>query len=130
MGELTGAARLRSPAPHPARPLRPTPMVAMRHPLFAFVLALLTSLALATSARAQTTTWYVSNGLEFGHFDTIQGAVDAAADGDLILVRRGHYPAFTVDDKALTIAGEGTARRSRCVDGSHTLDRSNDLAQV
>lgn len=81
-------------------------MVAMRHPLFAFVLALLTSLALATSARAQTTTWYVSNGLEFGHFDTIQGAVDAAADGDLILVRRGHYPAFTVDDKALTIAGE------------------------
>jgi hypothetical protein len=45
-----------------------------------------------------------------GHsdFTTIQAAVDAAANGDVVLVRGGAYPAVTVDGKSLWIARVGT----------------------
>ncbi len=42
-------------------------------------------------------------------FDTIQGAVDAASDGDVILLRDGVYSAPLVVDKEVKIIGEGTA---------------------
>lgn len=74
----------------------------MRH-----LLAPLAALCLlATTAWTQGQTWFVSNGLEFGHHDTVQAAVDAAGDGDLIVVRPGHYDAFAIDNKSLTIAAE------------------------
>lgn len=39
-------------------------------------------------------------------FTEIQPAVDAAAEGDVILVRSGSYDRFEVDGKSLTIAGD------------------------
>jgi hypothetical protein len=71
------------------------------------LIALIVALGLfAQVALAQGQVWFVSNGLEFGHFDTLQGAVDAAGDGDLIVVRRGHYAPFTIDNKSLIVAAE------------------------
>ncbi len=43
-----------------------------------------------------------------GDFVQIQPAVDAARDGDTILVRNGSYDAFRVVDKALSIVGDGS----------------------
>lgn len=41
-------------------------------------------------------------------FSTIQSAVDAASDGDVVLVSGpGTYPAFAADDKQLAIVGDG-----------------------
>ncbi|MCC6406493.1 MAG: hypothetical protein IT453_04970 [Planctomycetes bacterium] len=39
-------------------------------------------------------------------FATIQAAVDAAQDGDVVLVRAGAFPGFAIDGKALTIAAD------------------------
>ena len=39
-------------------------------------------------------------------FSQIQPAVDAASDGDTILVKPGSYPGFTIDDKALSVVGD------------------------
>ncbi|MBI5432069.1 MAG: hypothetical protein HZA52_04485 [Planctomycetes bacterium] len=39
-------------------------------------------------------------------FATIQAAVDAAQDGDVVLVRAGAFSGFAVDGKALTIAAD------------------------
>lgn len=41
-----------------------------------------------------------------GPFTDIQAAVDAAVDGDAVLVKSGTYSSFFVDDKALTIVGD------------------------
>jgi hypothetical protein len=41
-----------------------------------------------------------------GDFTTIQAAVDASLDGDVIVVRPGSFAAFVVDDKTLSIATE------------------------
>ncbi len=41
-------------------------------------------------------------------FNTIQAAVDEAANGDVVLVRGGSYSGFTVDGKSLWIARLGT----------------------
>jgi len=40
---------------------------------------------------------------------TIQAAIDAAVDGDIVLVRSASADGFVVDGKALTILGEGPA---------------------
>jgi len=44
-----------------------------------------------------------------GDFTDIQPAVDAAASGDLVLVRAGDYTGFEICGKGLTIVGEGEA---------------------
>lgn len=44
-----------------------------------------------------------------GDFQTIQAAVDAAQDGDTILVRTGTYPSFVVDQRSLAIAADSGA---------------------
>ncbi len=62
------------------------------------------------SISAYGTTWTVSsNPATLGQFSTIQAAVDAAADGDSILVYGSPnvYPVFTLMDKHLTIVGPG-----------------------
>lgn len=43
-------------------------------------------------------------------YTQIQAAVNAAADGDTILVRSGSYSGFTIDTKSLTVQGDGTTR--------------------
>lgn len=43
-------------------------------------------------------------------FIDIQSAVDAASDGDTLLVKSGIYPGFVVVDKDLTIAGDALAQ--------------------
>lgn len=42
-----------------------------------------------------------------GVFPTIQEAIDAASDGDLVLVEEGEYGSFTIDGKSLSIVGLG-----------------------
>jgi hypothetical protein len=44
-----------------------------------------------------------------GDYTQIQAAIDAASDGDVLLVRNGSYAAFIVDDKALAIVGDTSA---------------------
>ncbi|MCK6445281.1 MAG: hypothetical protein L6Q99_02720 [Planctomycetes bacterium] len=79
-----------------------------------FPMLFLNAGALALAASAATTSpsvgkvWVVGPG---GQFVDIQAAVDAAADGDALVVRPGTYSSFFVDDKALAIVGDdgGTA---------------------
>lgn len=81
----------------------------MRIPLAVLVVGLL-----AASAPAQTV-WVVdANGGPGAHFDEIRDAVDAAADGDVVLVRAGSYfdDPVVVDGKSLTLVADapGAAR--------------------
>jgi hypothetical protein len=64
---------------------------------------------LSPTAAAQPKLWIVSrSGCPLVHFAEIQPAVDAAADGDVILVRPGAgYAAFTVDAKSIAVCFEG-----------------------
>jgi hypothetical protein len=47
-----------------------------------------------------------------GSFTQIQQAVNAAVDGDTILVKPGSYAGFTIDGKSLTVVGDVSARPS------------------
>lgn len=44
-----------------------------------------------------------------GSFASVQAAIDAATDGDLIRVKPGSYSGFTLAGKSLTIIGESTS---------------------
>lgn len=57
----------------------------------------------AARPAATGNTWRVGTTRSFA---TIQGAVDAAVDGDLILVDAGAYPPFVVDGKGLAIVAD------------------------
>lgn len=47
-------------------------------------------------------------------YTSIQAAVNAAVDGDVILVKRtGNYAGFTIDNKALSIVGDSAAAQVR-----------------
>lgn len=48
---------------------------------------------------------WIVDGAGAGQFPAIQPAIDAARDGDLILVRPGTYPIFTVEGKGLSVLG-------------------------
>ncbi len=62
----------------------------------AFALALASSPLLAEGAR-------IVNAPDLPPFTNLQEAVDAATDGDTILVAQGSYEGFTIDNKALSI---------------------------
>lgn len=68
---------------------------------FALVLALTLSLT-TTRARADAT---VFGKPWLGSFPTIQEAVDASAQRDVVLVTPGSYQAFTLDNKGVTVLG-------------------------
>lgn len=53
-------------------------------------------------------------------FTAIQPAVDAAADGDTVLVRRGIYGDFTIDGKAVSVAADGEGVQVRSVTVANT----------
>lgn len=60
---------------------------------------------LSMSTQGLATTWIVDDGGGPGvDFVNIQDAVDAAVDGDVIEVRSGYYPGFTIDGKSLVVA--------------------------
>ena len=46
---------------------------------------------------------------QLGVFPTVQGAVDAAVDGDVLLVSAGFYPGFTITNESLTVMAESGA---------------------
>ena len=71
------------------------------------VFAPLALLALAEPALPQGMVWVVDAQGGPGAFSTaIQPAIDAAQDGDTILVRSGTYEAFVISGKALVVAAD------------------------
>lgn len=56
---------------------------------------------------AQRSVWVVDE-TGGGDFLAIQPAIDAAADGDLVVVQPGKYGSFTVEGKGVSIVGSGT----------------------
>jgi hypothetical protein len=71
--------------------------------------ALLSLLALAPAARAGVIVVDAGGG---GMHTDLQAAVDAAQDGDVLLVKSGLYASFAVNDKALAIVGDAGAQVS------------------
>jgi len=70
------------------------------------VRALVALSALATAAFAQGNVWTVDDD-QPADFDDVQDAIDAASNGDLVLVRPGAYGPVLIDDKSLTIQADG-----------------------
>ena len=73
--------------------------------------ALVATSFLAPAPAAQVL--HVVDGTGLGDFGTIQEAVDAASDGDQILVRAGAYGAFTIQGKGLVVHGDEGGRPAR-----------------
>lgn len=67
----------------------------------------LATTALHSSARSDVIVVDESGG---GDFVEIQEAVDAAGEGDLILLRPGHYGPFTIQDKGIHVAADEGAQ--------------------
>jgi len=62
---------------------------------------------LALSSQAQGTVWVVDSAAGPGFdFTNIQPAVDAAADGDTVLVRAGAYSGFTASSRSLSVVAD------------------------
>lgn len=70
--------------------------------------ALPLALLLALSVPLAAETWTVDDDGP-ADFATIQAAVDAAADGDTIVVHAGLYPRLVIDAKGVTIQADGDA---------------------
>ena len=69
-------------------------------------MSFLASCLLAALPPAQSQVWIVDDSLAApADFATVQEAVDAATDGDIVLVRPGLYPSFTIDGKSLRVVG-------------------------
>ena len=64
-------------------------------------------LALLVAPLIANQVWIVDAQLGTGaQYASIQPAVQAALDGDVILVRSGHYPTFQVGSKSLAICAD------------------------
>lgn len=70
------------------------------------VLSLLATTPLAASPLVGGNLWIVAEDGS-GDFDQVQPAIDAAGDGDVVLVREGRYNGFAVEAKGLSIVGDG-----------------------
>lgn len=82
------------------------PMLAQTRPTVSRSLAILTTLALAAPVAAGDVLVVDPSGA--GDHTTLQAAVNAASDGDVLLVRPGVYPEdVTLTARALTIAADG-----------------------
>ncbi|HEX5011641.1 MAG TPA: hypothetical protein VFY71_14705, partial [Planctomycetota bacterium] len=69
--------------------------------------AVLAGVLAATPAAAQGALWIVDDDGGPGVDATdIQAAIDAAADGDVILVRSGVYSSLVLDGRSLSVIGE------------------------
>ena len=96
---------------------------------------LLTSMLILASsiqpAKAEPRTWIVS-GYGAGDFNTIQQAIDAASDGDIIFVCNGTYYEHLTICKSLSLIGE--SKWYTAIDGNSTGDvvsiTSNDTRIV
>lgn len=78
------------------------------HPVSYAAAALLFMVAPAALAQGQL--WIVDDDAGPGaQFTTIQAAIDAANDGDSILIREGIYSGFTIAGKSLELMGAGSA---------------------
>ena len=86
-------------------------------------LSALAVLALATAARADVLVVSPT-----GHFPTIQSAVDAAVDDDVILVKSGTYYSFVVRGKSLVIAED--AGQTVRIDGAIRIGNINGTRTV
>ncbi|MCA8971907.1 MAG: hypothetical protein KDC95_19125 [Planctomycetes bacterium] len=83
---------------------------------------LISALALARVAVAQKTIIVDATGA--GDHKTIQAAVDAASDGDRILIRAGTYDVFKIVDKSLTVlADQGATAYNYLSTESSTIER-------
>ncbi len=80
------------------------------------------ALSLVSSAAAQGQVWVVDDDLASSpDFTDLQAAVDAVADGDVLLVKAGLYgTGLVIDDQELTIQAEGAVR----VDGARAVVRN------
>lgn len=81
-------------------------MIALREVSLRF---LVLCAACAAFSRATSADVLVVDARGGGDFTAIQPAVDAANDGDTLLVRDGDYAGFVVDDKALTVVRDAGA---------------------
>ena len=68
--------------------------------------ALVCALALSPLASAQGTVWTVDDDSP-ADFVELQPAINAASDGDLILLRPGVYQSASIDAKSLTLQVDG-----------------------
>ena len=78
--------------------------------------SILAALLLAWPLQAQSTVWSVALDGSGDALD-IQTAVDLAADGDILVVQPGGYPAFVVDGKGLSIFGLSNAAVFQTIPG-------------
>ncbi len=69
-------------------------------------LALVATLALSFLASSASAGVIVVNASGGGQFTSIQPAVNAAVDGDTLLVKGGTYAGFSIIDKTLTVVGD------------------------
>ncbi len=69
-----------------------------------FLLSIIGTALLAGAAHAQKVWTVDDNGP--ADFSDVQGAVSAAADGDVVLVRTGLYTSFVIDGKSLLVHGD------------------------
>lgn len=81
----------------------------MTYPPLASGLAPVLSLLAAASASAQGTVHVVDDDGGFD-FTTLQAAVDAAAEGDTVLVRSGSYASVVIDGKSLSVVADADAK--------------------
>src|SRR5262245_20334465 len=80
-----------------------------RSPMHANLVTFASAILLATGASAQSV-FVVASVPGPGVFSTdIQPAVDAAADGDVVLVKAGAYSGFTINAKGVSVVADAGA---------------------